>query len=493
MGNVAAEKILLAGIASYPNKIFDYADHLDVDDFTHAACRMTYEALRSLIIDKEVQKITKAKLVAEAKALGHGNYLSTTKNGLWIDEVLNEEMTQVEVDSHFMTVKKQSLIRGYLNAFDDMRSYLRDTTDPVSQMIGRVEDSVVSSVSRLDHGEHDSIQLSRGIWEFIDHLAEDPGHIGIDLGYPVWQERAGQLRNGAVTFMVATAKCGKSQFALKAAINAAYQRGLPVLMLDSELNEHDQRIRLAGMMAKVPYQYIETGFWTLSPAQLRKRGVDDEEVIARIGRCAERIRDPELRRRVADLPITYQSVSGMDMPDILPHIRRWLLTHVKPDRNTTAPQCLIVLDYIKLATLNDVRRGVAEWQQHGVNVADLHALMKKYNVPCLAFGQTNNELVEGFKCVAGGKRITENVTSISYLKKKTTDERSFDGEGTHLMKVFGTRYGAGTGDTHINFDVDLSFGDFREIGLSTVNIESERAERLQAWKDSKKKKDDDDD
>jgi hypothetical protein len=151
-----------------------------------------------------------------------------------------------------------------------------------------------------------------------------------------------------------------------------------------------------------------------------------------------------------------------------------------------------VLDYIKLATLDDVRRGVAEWQQHGVNVATLHNMMKKYNVPCLAFGQTNNELDEGFKCIAGGKRISENVTSISYLKKKTVDERSFDGDGTHLMKVFGTRYGPGTGDTHINFDVDLSCGDFQEIGLSGVNISAERARRLEEWKSGKKKKNDDD-
>lgn len=493
MNNVAAEKVLLAGIASYPDKFFEYADYLDEEDFTHSACKMTFEAMRSLIVDKEVQKITKAKLVAEAKALGHGNYLSATKNGQWIDEVLAEAMAEAEVDAHFMTVKKQSLVRGYLAAFDEMRGYLRETTDPVSAIIGKVEDSVVTSASLLDHGENDSIQLTKGIWEFIDHLADDPGHIGLDLGYPVWQERAGQIRNGAITFMVATAKAGKSQFALKAALNAAYRCGLPVLMLDSELNEHDQRIRLAGMMAKVPYQFIETGFWSLSPAELRKRGVDDEDVIKQIQDAAKRMRDPELRRRVEELPITYQSISGMDMPDILPHIRRWILTRVKPDRQSTAPQCLVVFDYIKLATLGDVRRGVAEWQQHGVNVAELHNMMKKYNVPCLAFGQTNNELDDGFRCVAGGKRISENVTSISYLKKKTTDERSFDGEGTHLVKVFGTRYGAGTGDTHINFDVDLSFGDFREIGLSAVNIDAERAQRLQDWKDSKKKGDHDDD
>jgi replicative DNA helicase len=492
MNNVAAEKILLAGIAAYPTKLFDYVDYLSADDFTHSACQMTFDSLRSLIVEREVHKITKAKLVATAKDLGFGNFLSATKNGEWIDEILNESMSENEVDAHFMAVKRQSLIRGYSKALDEVRGYLKDTTDPISQMIGKVEDTIVSKVSMLDHGESDAIPLTKDIWKFIDHLKDDPGHIGVDLGYPVWQERAGQIRNGAVTFWVATAKAGKSQFALAAALKTAYRLGLPVLLLDSELNEHDQKIRLVGMMAKVPYQFIETGFWAMNPSQLRERGVTDEQTIQQIQDAAERMRDPELRRRVEELPITYQSISGMDMPDIIPHIRRWLLTKVKPDRHTTLPQCLIVLDYIKLATLDNIRRGIAEWQQHGVNVAELHNLMKKYNVPCLAFGQTNNELDDGFRCVAGGKRITENVTSISYLKKKTADERSFDGEGTHLVKVFGTRYGSGTGDTHINFAVDLSIGEFREIGLSAINIDAARSQRLQEWKDSKNKQDDHD-
>jgi hypothetical protein len=177
----------------------------------------------------------------------------------------------------------------------------------------------------------------------------------------------------------------------------------------------------------------------------------------------------------------------MDMPDVLPYVRRWLMTTVKPDRKTTAAQCLVVYDYIKLGTLDEVKRGVAEWQQHGINVGMLHSMMKKYNVPCLAFGQTNNELTDGFRCVAGGKRISENVTSISHLKRKTDDELAFDAVGTHMIQVFGTRYGGGTAGSHINFDADLSMGSFTELGMSTVNIDRQRQERLDKWKDDKEK------
>lgn len=490
MVNLLAEKVFLAGIVSRPLKIFDYLDYLNEEDFQGSASRLTFEAIRSLVMNKEATTITKAKLVAEAKALGHQNYLSVTKDGHWIDELLAEKVGEHEVTEHFLEIKRQTLKANYAKSFSDMRDYLDTTADPLSVMIGKVEDSVVNQVNSLDRGENAPVQLTKGIWAFIDDLASDPGNLGIDLGYPVWQDRVGQFRNGSVTLVVATAKAGKSQFALRAALQAA-RRGLPVMLLDSELNKNDQMIRIAAMMARVPFQFIETGFWRMTPEQLKHHGVTDEQQISHIMECGRRLRDPELRERVSALPITYQSISGMDVPAVIPHLRRWILKDVKPDRTTKNAQCLVVYDYIKLATISDLKanKNIAEWQMHGINVATLHDTMKRYNIPCLAFGQTNNEVDEGIQCVAGGKRISENVTSISYLKRKNDDERAFDGAGSHYLRVFATRYGAGTPIGHINFDADLSCGDFKEIGLSTINFNEERQKRLDSYK--KRKEDDD--
>jgi replicative DNA helicase len=497
MSNIAAEKVFLAGVIANPTKLFDYLDYLDENDFQHAATKMTFEAVRSLILNKEATSLTKAKLVAEARALGHQNYLSATKDGKWIDELYEEKVEEQELTELFLEIKRQTLKENYKRAFEETSNYLTTTSDPLSVMIGRVEDSIISQVNSLDRGENAPVLLTKGIFEFIDDLANDPGNLGIDLGYPVWQDRIGQFRNGSVTLVVATAKAGKSQFALRAALNTA-RKGLPVILCDSELNKNDQQIRLVAMMARVPFQYIETGFWKMTPEQLKTHGVTDEQQISHIMECGRRLRDPELRQRVLALPITYQSISGMDVPAVIPHLRRWILKDVKPDRTTKNAQCLVVYDYIKLATITDLKanRNIAEWQMHGINVALLHDTMKRYNIPCLAFGQTNNEVDEGIQCVAGGKRISENVTSVSYLKKKTDDERAFDGNGSHLVRVFATRYGAGTPIGHINFDADLSCGDFKEIGLSTVNFNEERQKRLDEYKkgrDAKRKNDDDED
>lgn len=469
MSNVAAEKVFLAGVTRYPQRLFEFVEYLDEKDFQHSVTCMTFEAIRSLVIDKEAETITKAKLVAEAKALGHHNYLAATKNGEWIDELLGESVAEHELDAHFLEVKRQSLKDQYKESFSELRDYLSSTDDPLSSMISRVENTIVSKVNMLDKGEHAIEDLRDGFEDFINSIADDPGHLGLDLGYPLWQERIGQIRNGAVTFMVGTTGSGKSQFGMKAAVLAA-RRGLPVLYLDSELNKQDQWIRIAAMIAKVPSEYIETGFWRMNERELVEQGVKDAHKRDEILACGRRLKEPRLWEAVKRMPIFYQSISGLSVPDVLPHIRRWLLTNVKPDRETRVPQCLIVYDYIKLSMTSEISRGVlAEWQQHGLHIAALHDFVNKYNIPCIAFGQTNNEVDEGIRCVAGGKRISENVDSVSYFKRKTDQERANDGSGTHMMKVFKARYGKGLWNSYVNFAADLSCGDFTELDIGNVS------------------------
>jgi replicative DNA helicase len=468
VANIAAEKVFLAGVCHYPEKLFEFVQYLDESDFQHAATKMTFEALRSMIVDKEVTVVTKAKIVAEAKSIGHQNYLSATKNGEWIDELFLEAMAPHELAIHFMEVKRQSLKDKYAESFIELKDYLSTTDDPLSVIISKVENTIVSKVNILDKGEHAIVDMREGFKEFLETLANDPGHIGLDLGYPIWQERAGHVRNGSITFIVGTTGSGKSQFGLNAALKAA-RKGLPVLYLDSELNKSDQWIRMAAILAKVDSQYIETGFWQMSEEKLRGHGITDQAKIDDIIAHGRRLRDPRLFEAVNKMPMFYQSISGLSVEDVIPHMRRWLLTHVKPDRETRVPQCLIVYDYIKLALTSEVRSGVlAEWQQHGLHVAHLHDFATQYNIPIIAFGQTNNEMDDGIKCVAGGKRISENVDSVTYFKRKSEQERTSDGQGTHMCKIFKSRFGRGLWNSYINFDVDLRFGEFTELDVGQV-------------------------
>jgi replicative DNA helicase len=469
MANISAEKLLLSGLIKYPDTFFECVQYLTEEDFNSPAAQITFLAAKSLYVDKEADSISKLKLIGEARALGHTNYLSVTKNGDWLDEIFEEKIVEEEVSSSFLEVKRQSLMKAYLEGAEEVREYLSSTDDSLSKIIGKVEDTIVNKVGLFDRGEKSIVSLSGGLREFVTGLAKDPGQIGLDIGHPIWQSRIGNIRNGSITFVVATSKTGKSLFGLRAGVTAAHKNRLPVLLADSELNENDQKLRMVGMLAEVPMNIIECGYWQLSEKELRDEGITDPQDIRKIQKYRERLEDEHFWQIVEELPIDYLSISGMSVTDVIPHMRRWLLTKVKPDRKTHSPQCLIVYDYIKLANADQIKK-MAEWQAHGLNVAALHDFATKYNIPVLTFGQTNNQLDDGFGCVAGSKRIVENVTSISYLKRKTDREFSMDGNGSHLMKIFATRYGRGLPSGYINMNGQLEIGKFEELDIGNTDF-----------------------
>ena len=494
--NQAAERVLLAYLCSYPDAFFAFVEYLDDDDFTSDGHKQTFLALHKLYVTDKLNKVSKNKLIMAARELGFGNYMSVTRNGDLVTAIINEAVDKPDGDAALKAVKSARLRRDYDNLLRDRLEYIRATDDSPSKMIRSIEEPIYKVGSGFDLISQGPVKLCEGIEEAITDMANNPGHNGVDLGYPIWQHRIGQLRNGSVSLVVATAKAGKSQFALRAALNAAHKLQIPVFVADSELNQASQQIRLAGMFAQVPYDIIEGGFWDLSEAELRARNFDDAKII-KIGEYAKRMRDPGLWKKINQdiMPfIEYMPTYGMSVPEVLPHIQRWLMREVKPDPEAKFPQCLVIYDYIKLATLDELKGGkIAEWQSHGLNVASLHDFGQKHNIPTLAFGQTNNELTDSPRCIAGGKRILENVDSATMLKRKDDEERAFDPDGSHFLKVWAARFGSATEIGHIDVAADLSIGEFEELHYSSINFREERQKRIDQAQKRKKRNDDEDD
>lgn len=497
LNNQAGERVLLAHFCKTPQAFFDYAEYLDEDDFTSEGHTQIFLSLRKLFLNDGVTKVSKNKIIMAARELGFGNFMSVTRNGELVEAILGEVVEGKDGEAAIRAVKGSRLRRDYTATLRDRIDYLGVTDDSPAKIIQAVEEPIYSIGSGYDLANQGPVKLCDGIEEAITEMANNPGHNGLDLGYPVWQHRIGQLRNGSVSLMVATAKAGKSQFGLRAALNTAHKLGLPVFYADSELNQISQQVRLAGMFARVPYDIIEGGFWDLTEQELRARNFDDDKV-KRILQYGQRMRDPALWEKINKdiMPlIEYMPTYGMSVPEVLPHIKRWLMRDVKPDPEGKFPQCLVVYDYIKLATVDELKGGrIAEWQSHGLNVAALHDFAQHHNIPVLAFGQTNNELTSSARCIAGGKRILENVDSASMLKRKDDEERAFDPDGTHFIKVWAARFGSATEIGHINVQADLSIGEFDELDYSSVNFAEERRRRLdEARQNRRRNRDDDDD
>ena len=496
MANLAAEKLLLASFIRHSNTFFAFQSFVTEDDFMSIAHKFIFQAMKKLYLDQSMERLSKMKIISTAKDIGCDNFMSITKDGKVLDEIFAETPSEDEAPIHFQAIKKETIKRAYLEVTDQVRGYINTTIDPAIKMVDTIEQQLVNVSQQLNNDDAQIVNLGQDAEAMITDLSNNPGHLGWDLGLPVFQDKIGQVRNGSITFVVGTAKSGKSQFGMRNALHVAHKHRAPVLLIDTELKKKDQIVRLVGMMAGVPYGIIETGFWKLEDSKLVAMGLKPELITA-IAEYRRRMNDPILWSKAKALPFSYLEASGMGVEEVIPKIRRWVMTTAKPDKTSKFPQCLVVYDYIKLATFDELRGGkIQEWQLHGLNMAAMHDFVNKWNIPMMALGQTNNTIGYDLKMVAGAKRIVDNVSSVTLLHRKDDDQKSMDGNGNYFLMPLVTRYGAGLHKGHINLAFNPEIGEFNELGLSQIDYRDEQKKRLEEWKkdnynNKRKKKEDD--
>lgn len=465
MGNVAAEFGLLAGLCRNPEVYFDLQQHLSIDDFTSKAHRDFFIVLQRLLMNSTQQLVvTQPGLLAEASSLGLKDFYVTCGDGELIEACLAHTSNREDTMRAFAQVKRESVKSQYGEMFKQNIKYLGETADSTSDIITKMDSGLISLGNKIQGVVSDEIiNLAERSHQIILELASRPGELGVDIGFPIWQRSIGGLRNGSVTFMAATAKAGKSQIGVRAAVELS--KYIPVLYCDSELNEIAQSVRSFGMYSEINYEILETGYWKCTPDKILADGYD--KTFALQCKTARPIlEDKQIWEDFKKRELFYKKMTGMTAREMVPFLRRWVMQHVGLDKNSRTPRCLIVWDYIKLARVDDVKNmGVGAHDVLGDACMALHDFAEEYNLPILAFGQTNRQLDIDLNMIAGAKKIVELVDSISLWKRKDPDDLIVDPNGTHEIHQLASRYGKGV-STYINVQADLGIGKFKEMGVA---------------------------
>ncbi|MHA2063119.1 MAG: DnaB-like helicase C-terminal domain-containing protein [Candidatus Thorarchaeota archaeon] len=466
MANIAAEFGLLAGLCRNPDVFFNIQKHLSVDDFTDKVHQKFFIVLQRLLMNTKGQLVvTQPGLMAEATALGFKDFFEICRDGELIEACLDHESSQADTGRAFLQVKRESVKKNYRGALKKLEKYVQETPDDTSDIINKVDTTLIDLSNKLQGVVDDEIiHLPKRALEIIDDLANHPGELGVDIGFPIWQRAIGGLRNGSMTFLAATAKAGKSQIGVRAAVELS--RYMPVLYCDSELNEIAQGVRAFGMHTEVNYEILETGYWKADYHKIVRDGYDKTFAL-QCGLDRQVIEDEDIRAEFAARKLYYKQMTGMTAREMLPFLRRWVMQHAGLDNETRQARCLIVWDYIKLARIDQVKdMGVGAHDVLGDTCMALHDFAEEFNLPILAFGQTNRVIDKDFAMIAGAKKIVELVDSISLWHQKDVNDLVNSPHGTHEIHILGSRYGKGV-STHINVDADLGIGKFKELGVAS--------------------------
>lgn len=465
--NLEAERGTLSAFINLEDFAHTLPFKITEEDFSNVTNKTIAKAVLQLV--NSGQKLNKNLIVSTARTLAIDNFDEQTKDGQTLDEIIALKPSLEEATTYIRQLKKESMKRAARSDLKNLMDYIQTTDDPLSAILTKFEDTVLSVTSSADFAENQGIKLADIIDRELDFFGNNPGSNGLDIGMPHWQERIGGIANGLVHCIIATNKTGKSNVGMNAAFETA--KHLPVLYIDTEMDESIVATRIFSILTKLPTNLLKLGHWN-NPEH------DDHKFWNRVQQGKEEYKK---------LNITYIKAAGKQVVDMIPAMRRWVIQNNVASEGKF-PQGLIIYDYVKLADFNDLKRfGLQEFQLLGLNMSALKDFCNKYKVPCLTFGQTNREDDSTINCLGASKRIADLVDSVSLFKTKTDELLVKDPNGSHLMRVFVSRHGPGTAENeHIQMQYDKLTGQIGELGIFTFKQKEETEER--EWTGKRKPK-----
>jgi hypothetical protein len=195
---------------------------------------------------------------------------------------------------------------------------------------------------------------------------------------------------------------GKSWCALKVAHNAA-GCGIPVLYLDTELENNFQCDRRIAQNFHIPMYVIERALY------LRDAG--------------QKAKFQKATHVFQQHPILYVDVKGWSIDRIISAIRKFYAQYVGKKTGGDYNHGLVVYDYLKLMRSADKGQD-KEYEALGYRMTLLHDLMGEYNNPMLAPAQQNRDGLEkrDESTVSGSDRIIHLCDSFSVLSAMSDAE-----------------------------------------------------------------------
>lgn len=447
--DLGAERAVLAGLFSYGLEAYvEIDDIITHQSFCHQNNQIIYKCIEKVL--EQEAAVDLPAILSAANQLGFLEVIKTKQELEYIQSLMDFPIKKDNVLFFAAQVKKfefarkiKDLTKKISRDIDDI-----DGDEDIDEIIAIVENPLIEFLREDETGQK-AEKIHEGVDEYYQFLLENKcTTVGVPSGFPRFDASiGGGLRRKCVDVISARPKVGKSVFGDAIALNVS-SRGIPVLVLDTEMSKEDHLNRILSCLSGVPINEIATGQFS-----------DEEEKCVVVKNAIE-----ELKK----CHYTYKSVAGAPFESILNTIKRWIIQEVGTDENGRTNECVVVYDYLKLMSSSSITNNIQEYQALGFQITALHNLAVKYDFPCVAFVQLNRDGItrESTDVVSGSDRIIWLCTSFSIFKQKSDEELAEDGQGGGNRKLVPivSRHGPGMEDgNYINLQMDGSHARLVEL------------------------------
>ena len=183
--NPQAEQLLIASLLQSATRFYEFSSYLSDSDFTIPEYAQVFYVINQFYSDiLDAEDITLTKLEAVANGLGFSNLCGDSM----VSELFSVHISPEEdIAQYFYQVKKESIRRLYTDKLFEMGDYLDNTTDQATEIISKIEESVITVSDGLQGDSKELYDLAGGAKKIIYELGENPGSNGLDIGFPIWQ------------------------------------------------------------------------------------------------------------------------------------------------------------------------------------------------------------------------------------------------------------------------------------------------------------------
>jgi replicative DNA helicase len=406
---IMAERNALGALVKSPERFFSSTAIMATHDFADQTCRCIYRGIKVVFeSDPGGEGAIDPAVLEHRIATDAPEYYarSATEIRETIDYILEiPELKERDFKESIRAVVKNSVLRRATEKLDMVKQNIpgcKTHEDILATMEKEVCGFTTQAVTRTDivvmGSEYERYALKREQEAIGGNL-----HIGISTGFKTWDVAiGGGMRDGTMHIVAARSKMGKSWLALSVADNAA-ALGIPVLYLDTELEDNYQCDRRIAQKCRIPMHVIERALY------LRDAGMKSkfQEAIKLFNKH----------------PIMYVDVKGWSIDRIISAIRKFYAQYVGKKTGGEYDQGLVVYDYLKL--MRSIDKGHdKEYEALGYRMTLLHDLMGEYNNPMLAPVQQNRDGLDkqDESTVSGSDRIIHLCDSASFLSAMSDSE-----------------------------------------------------------------------